>query len=158
MPRRSALPYYAIAASLLVLFILLRPYSYSRPSENMQHGEAGQSMMIMPMWFQWTIDTILWFRSLHPTSLVPYLGSVGLLAALALAHEALASYRVSMTKAYSTAAIAQGYIPVANSQRKEHSPLKLRAVNSLLYTANLTTGYLLMLAVMTFNVGESLQG
>lgn len=109
-------------------------------------------MMMMPMWFMCTVDTILWFKSWHPTSLLPYMGTVLLLACFAVLHEALASWRVSFARANNPAA-PQGYVAVPSERPKERSQLRLRAINSLLYTANITTGYLLMLAVMSFNVG-----
>jgi hypothetical protein len=80
------------------------------------------------------------FHSWHPTTLLPYLGSCLLLAAFAILHEALASWRVSFAKS-NTPAVPHGYVAVAGSERfKEKSLLQLRVTNSLLYTANITTG------------------
>jgi hypothetical protein len=80
------------------------------------------------------------FHSWHPTTLLPYLGSCLLLVAFAVLHEALASWRVSFAK-NNTPAAPHGYVAVAGSERfKEKSLLQLRVTNSLLYTANITTG------------------
>lgn len=173
MLSRDTVPYALAATSILVLFLLVHSISVPggltplgshsghtghRHSQSSSYsGDSGaghQEMeMMMPMWFMWTVDTVLWFHSWHPTSLLPYLGSIALLMAVAVAHEALASYRVSWSKSHSQAvAAAAGYVPVPGG-RKQASMLQLRALNSLLYTANITTGYLLMLAVMSFNVG-----
>jgi hypothetical protein len=83
------------------------------------------------------------FHSWHPTTLLPYLGSCLLLVAFAILHEALASWRVSFAKSNAHSA-PHGYVAVAGSERfKEKSLLQLRVTNSLLYTANITTGGLL---------------
>lgn len=159
-----------IAASVITLLLLVRSISSSTSSADTQHhpqptshdhhqashhhsGMGHDNMMMMPMWFMWTVDTILWFHSWHPTSLLPYLGSCLLLVGFAILHEALASWRVSFAKS-NTHTAPHGYVAVAGSERfKEKSLLQLRVQNSLLYTANITTGYMLMLAVMSFNVG-----
>lgn len=167
---RDTVPYALIAGSILILFALVHSISgptgphaesihsthrHNHSSSHSKHsaGEHSNMDMMMPMWFMWTFDTILWFHSWHPTTLLPYLGTVALLLAVAVTHEALASYRVSWSKSHTQAvAAAAGYEPVPGG-RKRLSMLQLRAVNSLLYTANITTGYFLMLAVMSFNVG-----
>lgn len=166
---RDTIPYALTAGSILLLFILVHSVSYPGPGSlatvhsSHRHGHnshlntiAGRHNnmdMMMPMSFMWTVDTILWFHSWHPTTLLPYLGTVALLILVAVSHEALAGYRVSWSKSHTQAVeVAVGYEPVAGG-RKRSSILMLRATNSLLYTANITTGYLLMLAVMTFNVG-----
>lgn len=63
-----------------------------------------------------------------------------LLVGFAILHEALASWRVSFAKS-NTHTAPHGYVAVAGSERfKEKSLLQLRVQNSLLYTANITTG------------------
>lgn len=118
-------------------------------------------MVMMPMWFTWTVNTILWVRKWHPTSLAPYLATCLLLVACGIGHEALASWRVSFLRASpaAAAALGQGYaaLPAQHSggggSGSRQELLRFRVLNSCLYAANMATGYLLMLAVMTFNVG-----
>ncbi|KAI8469758.1 MAG: Ctr copper transporter family-domain-containing protein [Monoraphidium minutum] len=132
-----------------------------------EHGggggmDHGGGMMMMPMSFELTFDTILWFKSWHPTTAAGWLLSALGLAALGLAHEALASYRVALARgAPPTPGALLGYTPMpaaaggggGGGSGDAFAPLATRALHSSLYALNLGTGYLLMLAVMTFNVG-----
>lgn len=168
----DTVPYALAATSIVLLFILVHNASgsgnlaaqslhsahkhregSSHPGHTSSATERTGMEMMMPMWFMWTVDTILWFHSWHPRTWLPYLCTLAALATFAVVHEALASYRVSWAKSHSSAvAAAAGYVAVPGG-RKAAGMLQLRAVSSLLYTANITTGYLLMLAVMSFNIG-----
>ncbi len=100
---------------------------------SMQHG----SMMMMPMYFMATTDTILWFKGLHTHSLVTYLLSLAGLAGFALLHEALAAFRVTLAKA--SKPVPEGYSPMPEPATGRKVLLR-RAGISGLYALNLTTG------------------
>jgi copper transporter 1 len=165
----TLIPYYAVVVSVVLLYFV---FGLARPSHqqvqhlsqhpgmdhnNMDHSGhqmANGDMPMMPMWFQWSMDTYLWLQSIHTTGMLPYLGTLLLLVAFSMAHEALASYRVSFSKAHSQQQPEGGYLPMAaergRDQRQHH---RARLINSGLYAANMATSFLLMLAVMTYNAG-----
>lgn len=135
-----------------------------------QHGAMGHGdMMMMPMSFEWTFDTILvgqraaaparvpaaaprargwrpqrieppplpkprpqWFKSWHPTDARTWLLSALALAALGVAHEALASYRFSLSRSFAAqkpgALLAHAYLP-APGGGAELAPLGARALH-----------------------------
>ena len=122
----------------------------------------GGDMMMMPMWFQATIDTVLWLEPWHTTSWPAYIAALLGLILFGIIHEYLASYRVRLTRA-KPAPLTQSYSSPLLSEENpamagegpiaDLGSMKSRAYSSLLYACNLATGYLLMLAVMTYNVG-----
>jgi hypothetical protein len=122
------------------------------------HGGGAQSAM-MPMSFQAGLDTIIWFDWWHPRTPLTYVATLLLLVAMGLAHEALAAYRVTLAAAAAGKGGGGGYgnavtDPLnSGSSANQRAQFQRRVVSSSLYALNLSTGYLLMLAVMTFNCG-----
>lgn len=96
---------------------------------------------MMPMYFVNTCNATLWFRGWVTDGPVSYGLSVCFLVAFAIAHEALAVQRSSFLGKLS----------------REPKPRRISPVEklwlALLYTLNMGTSYLLMLAVMTYNIG-----
>lgn len=141
----------AVFFAVYILFRVVRSFKLSR-MDTPAHG--SNDMMMMPMWFTFTVDTILWFKQLHPNTWPTYIVSLLGLVAFGILHEALASYRITLAKAPKTPAAVQGYSPMPDSapiNARRSAMARLGA--SALYASNLTTGYLLMLAVMSYNAG-----
>lgn len=89
----------------------------------------------MPMSFEWSTRTVLWFPQWQTTGPMSYALALACVAALGLAHEALSARRLA------AAVGGSGQPPLAPRDR------------ALAYALSLVTSYLLMLAVMTYNVG-----
>jgi copper transporter 1 len=89
--------------------------------------------MTMPMSFEWSTRTVLWLPQWQTTGPASYALALAAVASLGLAHEALSARRL--------AAAAFGGQPAPPRDR------------ALAYALSLATSYLLMLAVMTYNVG-----
>jgi len=115
------------------------------------------------MWFQATTEVTLWFKEWKVDTHGKYAGSVVGLVLLCLLQEGISRTRTAVARQYG--ATTSQSVDVADTERsplveaatpslgRRLSPLVIRLLLSLLYALNLTTSYLLMLAVMTFNVG-----
>lgn len=122
-----------------------------------QHDKSlvgGMDMdMSMPMYFQLSYRTILWFKEWHTRSAGTYAAALIGLAIFGILHEALASFRV----VYNRSKTSVGYTTLAASPepgaQRPSTDFTHKAVTSALYALNLASGYLLMLAVMTYNIG-----
>lgn len=118
--------------------------------------------MSMQMSFEASTAVTLWFKQWHTHSLGTYLLSCAGLVALCLFHEILHAYRNAFHEQYVTPQAQSEYdrfqAPAetaedGSSSKGSMNPTVARAVHSLLYAVNLACSYLLMLAVMTFNIG-----
>lgn len=118
--------------------------------------------MSMQMSFEASTAVTLWLKQWHTQGWGSYMLSCGGLVALCLIHEILHAYRSSFHQQYVSnsqdlqydrlqvpAEVVDGGV----SSKRSMSPVAARAVHSLLYAVNLAFSYLLMLAVMTFNIG-----
>jgi len=98
------------------------------------------------MYFENTWHTLLWFKSWETKDVQSYIISLLGLVLLGVVHESLACYR-------------SGYISRVHPKEdpagtgRRHTSLGDRIILALLYSGNIASGYMLMLAVMTFNVG-----
>ncbi|KAK9828662.1 hypothetical protein WJX72_001385 [[Myrmecia] bisecta] len=131
-------------------------------------------VMTMQMWFEATTAVTLWFRSWHTHTVTAYALSCAGLFLFCVLHEALTSFRAQYqaggrsksggvgleddtSEASERAAIAGSGVVYrqAGLLQGARSPPRIfhRIAISLLYAVNLAMSYLLMLAVMTFNVG-----
>lgn len=148
------------------LFLLLLQYRDGSSGEEAgvdhhtgQHRAGDDTMMQMQMWFQTTTHVTLWFKSWHITSPLWYAMSCFGLFILCIAQEGLGRWRITYpqtTKSRSKSVESAG----AGLQEQESLITSRQARDStshilltLGYGANVATSYLLMLAVMTFNVG-----
>ncbi|KAF5843751.1 Ctr copper transporter family-domain-containing protein [Dunaliella salina] len=112
--------------------------------DQQQHSaaeHAGSEMGMMPMYFVNTCKATLWFRGWVTDGPVSYALSMCFLVAFAIAHEALAVHRSSFLGKLSR-----------ESKPRRISPME-KFWLALLYALNMGTSYLLMLAVMTYNIG-----
>ncbi|KAG1673870.1 hypothetical protein FOA52_012895 [Chlamydomonas sp. UWO 241] len=110
--------------------------------------------MGMQMWFYNGIQVTLWFEGWTTQTLNNYLlGCLGL-ALFACVHEFLSFHRAQyVARVFESARVnAEGQ---ALSKRRT-LPAMSKAALGALYVANTLTAYLLMLAVMTYNVGYCL--
>jgi copper transporter 1 len=127
--------------------------SSSSSSSGGGHHHSLQESMSMPMSFEFGIHTTLWFEQWHTTDPTTYaLACAGILV-FGILHEALASYRVSLVRSKAGPTPAGYSAMPGEGPISDVGPTSKRAANSALYAANLATGYLLMLAVMTYNAG-----
>lgn len=82
-------------------------------AEHSMHAHAGMhgdmAMVMMPMSFQASYDTILWFDAWHPKTPLTYVASILALLAFAIAHEALAAYRVTHAAMAGASAATGGF-------------------------------------------------
>jgi Ctr copper transporter family len=148
-----------LVAAVLTLWAAVRTLSGSAAGEASGHtghsdhaGHSGDTnkdhAMDMTMAFEASCSTVLWLSVLRTSSCSSYAVTCLLLAALTVVHEALAAYRV----ASSTRAPVPGAQDLLSTVRIMLH-LEPRAWAAVLYAANICTGYLVMLAVMTYNVG-----
>ncbi|KAJ9507793.1 ctr family copper transporter [Haematococcus lacustris] len=115
-------------------------------------GEEGPSSM--PMAFTSSIHTTLWLSPWTTTNVYSYGASLLALVALAVLHECLACYRSHCIARFSGSSRGGSSADDPLSvHRHGPSPAGAKLWLSGLYCASMTTSYLLMLAVMTFNVG-----
>lgn len=136
------------------------------------HGMDGGGDMdggMMPMYFMNGIKTILWLKGWATTSLFGYVAALLGLVAFGVAHEALACWRANYHARLSRAAqrAASGLLDGGGGGesssdaaaasvaygRSPPTPLAQKLTLAAFYVGNAATGYLLMLAVMTYNVG-----
>jgi len=117
-------------------------------------GGKGGMIMMMQMWFQATTEVTLWFKEWKVDTHGKYAGSVVGLVLLCLLQEGISRTRTAVARQYGATTSKSVDVEAATpSLGRRLSPLVIRLLLSLLYALNLTTAYLLMLAVMTFNVG-----
>jgi hypothetical protein len=135
--------------------------------------------MSMPMSFELSTRTVLWFPSWSTEGPLSYALALALVASLGLAHEALAARRLRDAGIGGDRAAAssssddgrgggdgaeadggaaggsrhQHQQPVASSPAAAAAAARRRRDRALAYALSLVTSYLLMLAVMTYNVG-----
>lgn len=123
------------------------------------HAENGMDPgmhmdMSMPMFFQATLHTVLWFKSWETHSTASYVAALLCLLAFAIFHESMSVIRTKVAAALKPRKsgvllpVEESYTPVS-----ARDTVWQRVIISSLYAAHIGTGYLLMLAVMTFNVG-----
>lgn len=62
-------------------------------------GSGDGCMVMMPMSFEWTLSTVLWFKPWTVSSPGGYFACILCLVALSLGHEALAAYRGRLLRA-----------------------------------------------------------
>ncbi|CAL5221667.1 g3896 [Coccomyxa viridis] len=133
----------------------------SQSSSNHVHesseGHHGVGMMMMmQMYFTATTHVTLWFQRWHTSSSAWYAISVVGLFALALLQEFLVSYRANIgMKAAKPATTSSTDMNVTlTGGRSLASPeARVKVALTLLYAVNVAISYLLMLAIMTYNVG-----
>lgn len=117
--------------------------------------------MSMQMSFEASTAVTLWLKQWHTHSWGSYLLTCLALVGLCLLHELLNAYRTTFHQQYVSAPAAeydrlQAPGETAGNGSGGKTPMSItaaRATHSLLYAVNLSFSYLLMLAVMTFNVG-----
>mmetsp|Transcript_5951 Transcript_5951/g.14799 ORF Transcript_5951/g.14799 Transcript_5951/m.14799 type:complete len:164 (-) Transcript_5951:144-635(-) len=117
-------------------------------SNTMNNGNgAGLSMSeTKPMYFVGTWHEVLWLKGLETKHPATYVLSLGGLFLLAILHESISHHRgVFMSRATSSDPLLGGARP--------HMTMTTKLILTGLYASTCTTSYLLMLAVMTFNVG-----
>ena len=168
---------------LIVGFALFAPahlalYMATHQHEGMGHEghsqhASNQMDMAMPMFFQASFHTVLWFKSLETHSFWSYVAAILGLVVFGVAHESVALLRKQIALRQKPSRM-EALLPQPDHFRcvesrpvrplrtsfspraygcSSHDNLWQRAVNSSLYAVHLSTGYLLMLAVMSFNVG-----
>lgn len=157
MPLANSEFNFGVVVLFFVVCILVTPGFSSRHQHTMaheHHGAAAADVMAMPMFFEASMHTVLWMKSWETTNPFLYIISIACLVALALSHEALVNWRSSLLQALSAKSNGadEEMQPLTTSAR-DPLPWKLKLFLSALYSLNITTGYLLMLAVMTYNVG-----
>ncbi|CAL8468944.1 g8485 [Coccomyxa elongata] len=117
--------------------------------------EGSMGMMMMQMYFTASTHVTLWLKQWHTHTSVWYAVSLLGLLALALIQEFLSSYRASFARRLAKTgpldSSSSAEIPlIGSSLRAASGP---RVVVTVLYALNVAISYLLMLAVMTYNVG-----
>jgi copper transporter 1 len=127
-------------------------------------------MHMMQMYFEAGTHVTLWLRSWHTSTHLQYAISVVGLLLLAVIAECLAALRARLARAAAAPGGAgsgnavwpddAGAGPQSAAEpllgfvtARASTPARLRAVLALLYAVNIAVAYLLMLAVMTYNVG-----
>lgn len=120
----------------------------------MHEGHDMSSMHGMAMYFTATTSVTVWFKSWTTGSNVAYAFALIGIFVMCLVHEALTTARLTY-KVYTHTKgpddFPSRYPPVL---RPLATSTALRvATDTILYAANLVTSYLLMLLVMTYNVG-----
>lgn len=118
--------------------------------------------MSMQMSFEASTAVTLWLKQWHTHSWGTYLLSCAGLLALCIFHEVLNAYRNNFHQQFVSNAQGTEYDRLQApaelteddaSSKRSLSPTSARAIHSLLYAVNLSCSYLLMLAIMTFNIG-----
>lgn len=118
--------------------------------------------MAMQMSFEAGTHVTLWLRSWRTSSVGSYVASLLFLALLAVSSEALSAFRHRLSNTGGDGNAVRpdveggggasdpllGFFSARASSTRKHSFLL-----ALLYTLNMAIAYLLMLAVMTYNVG-----
>jgi len=120
--------------------------------DNSKFGHPLQ-MMMMPMYFESGINTLILFEGWATDNNVGiYLISCFVIFLSCILHEWLTSYRLRRMKEISKTNISE---PLLNSRTstKSGSDFKSRLSQTLLYFINIVIAYVIMLIVMTFNVG-----
>jgi hypothetical protein len=129
--------------------------------------QGNMAMHSMQMSFEASTKVTLWFKQWHTHNWGTYIASCLGLCVLCLLNEALTSFRSSYhqqnisqsssTKYERLSTAANGTVEAAQARKEPPARFlgktKAQALYSLMYAANLTLAYLLMLAVMTYNVG-----
>lgn len=109
---------------------------------------------MMHMTFYWGTDATILFQSWKTTGPVSYVVALLLVALFGVLHEALTSFRVNYTVAVKTeeGVNDETALLIYGLRGRRRSGLRL-AVGSCLYALNAAFSYVLMLIVMTFNLG-----
>mmetsp|Transcript_20929 Transcript_20929/g.45768 ORF Transcript_20929/g.45768 Transcript_20929/m.45768 type:complete len:160 (-) Transcript_20929:1204-1683(-) len=108
------------------------------------------------MWLYSSVHATLWFKQWETTNTFTYFVTLLGLVLFAVLHEWISSCRSRYSKRmFSKPEYDEEAAPLATAGHKQdaHTSLRQRAGLAGLYTLNISTGYLLMLAVMTYNVG-----
>lgn len=117
-------------------------------------GHSMDSMHGMAMYFTATTSVTVWFKSWTTGSNVAYAFALIGIFVMCLVHEALTTARLTYkvyTHTKSTEDFPSRY-PAVMRPLATSTALRV-TTDTILYAANLVTSYLLMLLVMTYNVG-----
>jgi hypothetical protein len=105
-----------------VAYLFIEPLFVSAPMEDhsahahmhkMDGGDDG-GMTMMPMFFQLTMETVLWIQSWSTHTPLQYVASIAGLTAFTLLHEALSGFRVAYTAGGRPPAALEGYLPLGD--------------------------------------------
>lgn len=97
-------------------------------------NETDTAMMSMQMYFKASDSVVVLFKGWETTSLGEYFATLIFIFLFSLAHEYMTTYRINYTL-------------------KKDDAHYGSLISSLLYLLSVTFSYLIMLMVMTFNVG-----
>lgn len=133
--------------------------SASSMSESSSSG-SNSMMMMMQMYFEATTSVTLWFKEWKTDTSGKYAGSIIGLLLLCLLQEGISRGRLLATRRWAGSSFRSldssseaGHPDPVFSFASYGRHLPTRIGLTALYALNVTTSYLLMLAVMTFNVG-----
>lgn len=127
----------------------------------MHSGQSENMMMSMQMYFTATSSVTLWFQKWSTNTQGKYAASIVGLLLLCILQEAVSRFRTHAARQWGSSgfrSLQSSSADVVHSDAQSsiasfRKYLPVRVGLSLLYALNLTTSYLLMLAIMTFNVG-----
>jgi hypothetical protein len=102
-----------------VAYCFIEPLYVTAPMEDhaehahmhkMDDGDDS-GMMMMPMFFQLTIETVLWLQSWSTHTPLQYVASIAGLAVFTLLHEALSGFRAAYIAGVRPPPALEGYLP-----------------------------------------------
>mmetsp|Transcript_15063 Transcript_15063/g.32719 ORF Transcript_15063/g.32719 Transcript_15063/m.32719 type:complete len:205 (-) Transcript_15063:32-646(-) len=121
--------------------------------EHMPQMTPMPHMMMMQMYFTTSLDVIILWKEWHVKSWGPYLGSCIGIIFCCLFHELVVSYREKYVSDWQKKRRkdSRAYSSSSSFLDKILDPTHL--IVTLMYAFSVTWGYLIMLVVMTYNVG-----